>query len=393
MNDERKTKAQLIAELAGARQRVIELEAAEADRRQLDAALQVSETRYRRLFETAQDGILLLDAATGQITDVNPFLVTMLGYSHAEFVGKHLWEIGPFKDVAESKLAFEQLQTSEYIRYEDLPLETRDGRRAEVEFVSNVYRINGNKVIQCNVRDITARIQAEEKMRRALEKEKDLNNLKSNFVSLTSHEFRTPLTIILSSAEMLEYGHLHRIQTAVKNMTTLLNDILIIGKAEAGKLEFMPTALDLVKFCRDLVEELQLTDKAKHVLTFNSQVECVQTRLDEILLRHILGNLLSNALKYSPPGSIVQFDLVCQAGQIIFQIKDQGIGIPPEDLAHLFETFHRASNVRNLAGTGLGMAIVKKSVELHGGTIDIASQIGAGTTVTVRLPINVLSDA
>ncbi len=168
MNDERKTKAQLSAELQALRQRVIELETAEtarqqleAERQRLHAALQASETRYRRLFETAQDGILLLDAATGQITDVNPFLEQLLGYSHTELIGQHLWEIGPFKDVAESKLAFEQLQTNEYIRYEDLPLETRAGQRIEVEFVSNVYRINGGKVIQCNVRDITARYQVE----------------------------------------------------------------------------------------------------------------------------------------------------------------------------------------------------------------------------------------
>ncbi len=166
MNDERKTKAQLIAELTEMRQRTIELEAAKTDRQRLDAALRDSETRYRRLFETAQDGILLLDAATGQITDVNPFLEKLLGYSHAELIGHYLWEIGPFKNVAESKLAFERLQRDEYIRYEDLPLETRDGQRMAVEFVSNVYRVNGAKIIQCNVRDITARRRAEEALAR-----------------------------------------------------------------------------------------------------------------------------------------------------------------------------------------------------------------------------------
>ena len=253
-------------------------------------------------------------------------------------------------------------------------------------------------------RDISELKRAEAEMRRALDKEKELNNLKSNFVSLTSHEFRTPLTTILSSAEMLEYygagwaierqhEHLHRIQAAVKNMTTLLNDILIVGKAEAGKLEFRPAPLDRVKFCRDLVDELRLTDRAEHVLIFNSQVECGPTRLDEILLRHILSNLLSNALKYSPPGSAVQFDLICQADQTLFQITDQGLGIPPEDQLHLFEVFHRASNVRHIAGTGLGMAIVKKSVDLHGGTIEVTSQVGAGTIVTVRLPIHGVSAA
>jgi PAS domain S-box-containing protein len=194
-NDERKTKAQLSAELQALRQRVIELEAAEvarqqtdaacqqtdaarqqleAERQRLHAALQTSETRYRRLFETAQDGILLLDAATGQITDVNPFLEKLLGYSHIELIGQHLWEIGPFKDVAESKLAFEQLQTNNYIRYDDLPLATQDGRRIQVEFVSNVYRVNGTRVIQCNVRDITVRHQADAALRASEERYRSL---------------------------------------------------------------------------------------------------------------------------------------------------------------------------------------------------------------------------
>ncbi len=238
---------------------------------------------------------------------------------------------------------------------------------------------------------------------RALEKEKELGELKSRFVSTTSHEFRTPLTTILSSAEMLEHyasgwpegrklEHLRRIQAAVKNMTTLLNDVLIIGKAEANRIEFAPAPIDLLKFCREMVEEQQLADGARHVLTFAGQAECAQARMDENLLRHILSNSLSNAIKYSPQGSTVQFELTCRAGQAIFQITDQGIGIPPEDLVHLFEAFHRASNVRNIPGTGLGLTIVKRSVDLHGGTIRVASQVGVGTTVTVTLPTGVESD-
>jgi signal transduction histidine kinase len=187
--------------------------------------------------------------------------------------------------------------------------------------------------------------------------------------------------------------HLRRIQTAVKHMTSLLDDILIIGKAEAGKLEFMPTPLDLVKFCRDLVEEIQLTDKASHTLMFEGEVNCAQVSMDEQLLRHIVSNLLANALKYSPQGGVVQFDLDCQAGQAVLRIQDHGMGIPLEDQARLFETFHRASNARNIPGTGLGLAIVKRSVDLHGGTIDIISQVGVGTTVTVTLPLGVSSEA
>src|SRR6202163_1917640 len=127
-------------------------------------ALSASEARYRRLFETAQDGILILDAHSGLITDVNPFLVNLLDYPREEFIGKTLWDIGPFRNIEASKAAFRELQDKEYIRYDDLPLEARSGRRVNVEFVSNVYGVNGNRVIQCNIRDITARKHAEKQV-------------------------------------------------------------------------------------------------------------------------------------------------------------------------------------------------------------------------------------
>lgn len=153
-------------ESAELRQRIEDLEAEATKRKKTEEALKVSETRYRRLFETAQDGILLLDADTGQMLDVNPFLLKMLGYSHKDFLGKKLWEIGPFSDIAASKLRFSELQTKGYVRYEHLPLETRDGRLIDVEFVSNVYLVDHEKIIQCNIRDITLRKQAEEALRK-----------------------------------------------------------------------------------------------------------------------------------------------------------------------------------------------------------------------------------
>ena len=155
---------QLMADLAALRQRVAELETADVERRHEPTALQVSELRYRRLFETAQDGILILDGDTGQITDVNPFLLKLLGYSHAELLGQQLWEIGPFKDIAAARASFSELQTTGYVRYEDLPLEASDGRRLSVEFVSNVYRVDQQRVIQCNIRDITDRKQREREL-------------------------------------------------------------------------------------------------------------------------------------------------------------------------------------------------------------------------------------
>jgi PAS domain S-box-containing protein len=151
-------------------QRIKELKKEAFKRKRVEEELEESETRYRRLFETAQDGILILDAETGRIDDVNPFLKDMLGYSHEEFLGKKLWHIGPFRDIETSRSAFGELKEKEYIRYEHLPLETEDGRQIAVEFVSNVYLVNHKKVIQCNIRDITKRKQAEEALRESEQK-------------------------------------------------------------------------------------------------------------------------------------------------------------------------------------------------------------------------------
>jgi len=255
--------------------------------------------------------------------------------------------------------------------------------------------------IECQAvgRDITQLKQAETDIRMALEKERELSELRSNFVSLVSHEFRTPLTTIQSSAQMLErynhklsdekkQNHHRRIQTAVRQMTQLLDDVLTIGKAEAGKLQFNPSPIDLVAFCHDIVENMLLSVSSKHTLNFISSGECTNAQMDEKLLGHILTNLVSNAIKYSPLGGTVQFELVCNPSSAVFQIQDAGIGIPTEDIEKLFDSFGRASNVGTIQGTGLGLAIVKKCVDLHGGTIAVESQLGVGSRFTVTLPLN-----
>jgi PAS domain S-box-containing protein len=165
MRNQSKKKEPLIAELATLQQRVVDLEKKATEYQRVFDALSVSEIQYRRLFETAQDGILILDAKTGQITDVNPFMVNILGYNPGELLGKTLWEVGPFKNIKASQDVFSDLQTKGYIRYENLPLETKEGKSIAVEFVSNVYDVDHKRVIQCNIRDITKRKQAEEMLR------------------------------------------------------------------------------------------------------------------------------------------------------------------------------------------------------------------------------------
>ncbi|MUL36848.1 ATP-binding protein [Gloeocapsopsis dulcis] len=248
-------------------------------------------------------------------------------------------------------------------------------------------------------KDISERKWAEEEILKALEKEKELSELKSRFVSMVSHEFRTPLTTILSSIELLEYysaqltekeklDFMTQIRTAVQRMTQLLDDVLAINKAEAGKLDFNPVPVALDTFCRTLVKEMQLNNGTNHVISFTSQCQYLTVCMDEKLLRHIFTNLLSNAVKYSPQGSTIHFEVSCQNEEAIFQVKDEGIGIPPEEQEQLFEPFHRAKNVGSIPGTGLGLSIVKRLTKLHGGRITVASQVGVGTTFIVTLPFN-----
>jgi PAS domain S-box-containing protein len=255
--------------------------------------------------------------------------------------------------------------------------------------------------------DITERKQAETEILNALAKEKELSDLKSRFVSVTSHEFRTPLTTIMSTAELLEHyewtkqeeiEQLQLIQDAVRQMLQLLEDILLIGTADAGQLRFNPEPLELNEFCQHLVSQIEQGANSK--LTANEETNlnpasinliCLERAflvcMDKKLLRQLLFNLLSNAIKYSPSGGTIELKLTSQGEQAIFQIQDQGLGIPKEDQPRLFEFFHRAKNVGAIPGTGLGLAIVKQCVDIHGGSITVDSDVGRGTRFTVTLPL------
>jgi len=230
-----------------------------------------------------------------------------------------------------------------------------------------------------------------------LTQEKELSDLKLRFFSMVSHEFRTPLSIILGSAQMLaessqpwseskKQKNLHRIQSSARLMTQLLTDILTLTRAEAGKLECRPELVDLESFCLNLVEDINLDTEPRHSIKFVSQGHCTHALLDEKLLYSILGNLLSNAIKYSPQGGNIHLILSCEPQAVIFQVKDEGIGIPKEDIEVLYEPFYRSKNVGNIVGTGLGLAVVKKCLELHGGQISVESEVESGTTFTLKIP-------
>jgi signal transduction histidine kinase len=244
-------------------------------------------------------------------------------------------------------------------------------------------------------------------IRKALIQEKELNELKTRFITTASHEFRTPLGIISSSTGLLEdydhkldrpkkLKHWQRIQSAVKHMTTLLEDILLIYQTDAGKLECKRSEFDLIRFCRELIEELEISSKAEgrfnltmtHTDTDLALTDGFSVCMDSKLVRQILTNLLSNAIKYTLGDDRVRFDIICSDKTVVFQIADRGIGISADDRVRLFESFHRGTNVNNIPGTGLGLSIVKRCVDLHDGTIDLTSEVDVGTTFIVTLPLN-----
>lgn len=238
--------------------------------------------------------------------------------------------------------------------------------------------------------------QRSEIIQRTLAQEKELSEHKVRFLSMISHEFRTPLSIILGSAQLLaessqqwtekKQKNLDRIQSSAKLMTKLLTDILTLTRAETGKMECNPKIIELESFCLNLVEDIQFCSETQHSIKFISQAQCTHANLDEKLLYSILSNLLSNALKYSPHGGNIDFILSCSPEAAIFQIKDEGIGIPLEDRQALYEPFYRSKNVEHIVGTGLGLAVVKKCLDIHRGQISVESIPGIGTTFTVTIP-------
>jgi signal transduction histidine kinase len=244
---------------------------------------------------------------------------------------------------------------------------------------------------------VQERQRAQTELQHTLMTERELSELRSRFVSMVSHEFRTPLGVILSSAENLDSyferlqagqrrGQLNNIMQATRHMGKMMEEVLLLGRAEAGKLEYKPVPLDLAAFCERITTQVLSATGGRCPIHFRAET-LPPARGDEDLLRHILTNLLSNAVKYSHDGEAVDFSVEVDAEEAIFRFRDRGIGISAIDQKQLFQAFHRGRNASHLPGSGLGLVIVKRCVELHHGEIHCESSEGSGTTFTVKLPL------
>jgi PAS domain S-box-containing protein len=247
-------------------------------------------------------------------------------------------------------------------------------------------------------RDISERKRIEEELRLAYERERELNELKSRFVSMASHEFRTPLASIMASTDTLRaYRHrmdeqkieqrLNNIIDQVNHLSDVVDNVLTLSRAQAGRIDFHPTELDVDALCRQIIEEFATRPDITHEFAYSGTYLPLNASVDKKLFWHILANLLSNAVKYAPESPLIVISLKEVDEHIELRVRDQGIGIPPDDMQHLFELFHRGMNVGAIGGTGLGLSITKHAVDLHGGTIEVHSEVNVGTTFTVTLPI------
>ena len=360
----------------------------------LKLSLEASELRYRRLFETAQDGILILDANTGKIIDVNPFLLDLLDYPFENMIGQRLWEIGLFKDIAANQAAFETLQRNEYIRYENLPLRSKAGKEIHVEFISNVYFVGSDKVIQCNIRDISARLVVDAASHGRVAALELANNSKDNLLAVLSHELRTPLAAI-SCAEVppqFDRSAVAIIRRNLQAMVRLISELLDLTHLAKGALRLKLERIDAHQVIRLALKNLESWQKLTKVgIYLQLEAECHHIRADAGKLEQILSNLIGNALKFTPIGGRILIVTRNEGGDLVIEVSDTGIGISAEALRRIFSPFEQGDSSIHprFGGLGLGLSIARTLTAAHAGTLEVKSDgLGKGANFTLRFKVD-----
>jgi PAS domain S-box-containing protein len=368
-----------------------------------------SELRYRRLFETAQDGILILDAVTGEIMDVNPFLLGLLDYSFESLIGRQLWEIGAFEDIAANQAAFQKLQAEEHIRYENLPLRTKTGQQIQVEFVSNVYSAGSAKVIQCNIRDISVRAKFQAASKSHADTLALAAKARDEANAVLFHELRNPLAAISSMIDLLELGQnpaaasdqkdlpalfdksaLAFIRRNIQSLVRLVNELLdfthVANEAFALKL----VKVDAHEVIRFALQNLESQEKGSGIgLELSLAAGQSDIRGDASKLEQVVTNLVGNALKFTPRGGKVSIVTRTEGHDtFVLEVSDSGIGIEADALSRIFSPFEQGNSTIHprYGGLGLGLSIARTLTNAQGGTVEASSGgLDKGAKFSVRL--------
>jgi PAS domain S-box-containing protein len=370
------------------------------ERKRAEEAVKHSELQYRRLFQTARDGILILDAPTGTILEANPFMSGLMGFELDEIVGKELWEIGVFQDEEANKDAYKELLERGYIRYENLPLKTKAGGAVDVEFVSNLYMVGKRRVAQCNIRDITGRTRLERQAKAQALALADLLRRKDEFLAMLSHELRNPLSPILNAVHLLRIqGEENLIQQQARTiierqvgqLARLVNDLLEVSRITTGTIRLQPERLDMRGIVERAVETCRpLIDRRRHILTVTEPPEPIWLFADPTRLEQVVVNLLNNAAKYTDEGGRIGITIHQEGVEMVLTMRDSGIGIDLEQFPDIFDLFTQADRSldRSQGGLGVGLSLVQRLVELHRGTVEVHSEgLGLGSEFIVRLPL------
>jgi two-component system sensor kinase FixL len=353
-----------------------------------------SESRLKAIIDTAVDGIITIDSR-GTIETLNPAAAKLFGYNEEELIGTNIKILMPEPDKSShDKYIDNYHRTGEgqiIGKGRDVIGKKKDGTTFPFLLSISEVQLSGRKIFTGIIHDISELA----KVKDALKKEMELNELKSRFVTMASHEFRTPLSAILSSVSLIsKYNdpkdeekrtkHINRIKSSVANLTGILNDFLSLSRLEEGKV--MNSQFDIRELSNEVVEEINPVLKEKQFILYNHFGETSVLNLDKNMIKNIFINLLSNASKYSFEDKGILFTTSIHDNNLDIVVKDEGIGIPDDDRPHLFSRFFRANNAQNIQGTGLGLNIVKKYVELLNGRINYISELNKGTTFTITIP-------
>jgi PAS domain S-box-containing protein len=377
---------------------ITERNEAEVELRASETRLRESEARFSVAFHASPALIGILRMTDGKYVLANDAHLNWLGYPREEVMGRTCLELGMWQNPVERDSLLAEMAAMGSVRQRECRWRNRHGENFTVLLSAETIQLNETPHMLLMALDITQRKRAEEEMLKALARERELGQLKSNFVSMVSHEFRTPLGIIQSSAELLRDFY-NRMQSEereeqldsifrnTRRMGGMMEEILVLSRLDAGKLEFQPASLNLNAFCRRVVDEVFSATNRRCPIKLCMQSVPYEGQADERLLGHIFTNLLSNAVKYSEPGATVHFEVERKGPEAVCTVLDRGVGIPEQDQQKLFTAFHRGANVGSRPGTGLGLMLVKRCADLHGGKVRVTSAAGEGTTVVVTLPL------